>query len=202
METILKRCYSIVDQTGTELVRITIEQQTNGLDGKYLAGRVSARFQYPARSPGQGIVTDEYGYSGTWSNVFTSPNFIFGVGDFILPLELRWRGIGTLAWSLMYSTFPTPPLGSLLLRGSLNSVDAQIPREGCVAQQAYLPGNRGNEQAYVDNIKRRNEFWLRMLEPTSAELKCNEKGNGYFRGLFVDPATHSSFSTDLLITQV
>lgn len=201
MVTVINNCYAIMDHTGCELVRITIEHRANGLNREHLAGQASAQFQYPTKSPWQGIVPGKYTGLYNWSSEFTSEYFILRITDFILPLQLRRRGIGTLCWSLIYSTLPTPPKGMLLLHGGLSSVDASIPGENHSTWQFHPMAHRRTD-AYVDNITRRNNFWLRMLDPINSELVCDARGNGHFRGLFVDPASHPSFSTNLVITQI
>lgn len=178
--------WAITDGSGTEVTQLSIVHRIHGGERD---GAITAIFTY--RNPTPTEPRSKYTFSASWSLKKGGLAELF-VRDFVLPTRLRRRGIGTLCWSLIYQTLATAMVVDVQLHGKLSSVDKTMhdPRDN--PDFSHI-----DDLERIDNIKRRNEFWLRMLDPSDRNLECDAQGNGRFRGRFVDPVAHASYTPEL-----
>ncbi|KVH40198.1 hypothetical protein WT01_03390 [Burkholderia cepacia] len=184
--------YRITDLQRVPIATMTIVQEIEKLDAlpdRCCTGRVSVEFEYLESRHGSTARVRKFPFDERWLPL-DDASFQMRIGDFMLPPELCCRGIGTLCWSEIHRTLPLPPGFSLLLAGSLSNKDAT------------LTGNIPGKLQTIDNIERRNAFWRRMLDPANQVLVSDANGDGYFRGRFVDPATHASYTPKALATRI
>ncbi|NHV26603.1 hypothetical protein [Burkholderia sp. D-99] len=184
--------YRITDLQGAPIATMTIVQEIEKLDelpDRYCSGRVSVELEYPGSRFGSTTRVKIFPFEGRWFPLDES-SFKMHIGDFILPPELCCRGIGTLCWSEIHQTLPLPPGFSLLLTGRLSDKDAT------------MTGTILGKQQTIDNLERRNGFWRRMLDPASLTFESDENGEGFFKGRFVDPATHASYAPKAIAKRI
>ena len=176
-----------------EIARLMTSVGGDILEGE---GSISARFDYPDRRSILESSRSTFTYSEKW-RAGTDGKVELRVIDFVLPTRLRRRGVGTLCWSAIHSTLAEALATEILLRGSLSSVDGVMhdPR----SNPDFL--NLGQLEQ-IPNVERRNRFWQRMLDPVDQHFECDEKGDGWFKGTFVDPAKHESFSSPVCLIPV
>ncbi|MGS0896740.1 hypothetical protein ACVBGC_30035 [Burkholderia stagnalis] len=182
--------YGITDLRRMPIATLTIEHATDKMDGipdAYCSGSVFVGLEYPDPSPRSTASITRSPFHGKWS-CSNGSVFTMHIGDFILPPELCFRGIGTLCWSLIHRTLPSPPGNALVLAGALSRKDATI-----------TVCSRGNVRQ-VPNLVRRNAFWRRMLDPAGLIFESDANGEGFFRGRFVDPAAHASYTAKAIAT--
>ncbi|WP_152601896.1 hypothetical protein [Burkholderia paludis] len=160
-----------------------------GLPERYCTGRICVELEYESTSFGTTTRVRKFPLDATWFPV-DDASFKMRVGDFSLPPELCCRGIGTLCWSKIHETLPRPPRDALILTGALSSKDAKLT--GMI---------RGTMQT-IDNLRRRNDFWLRMLAPGTQVLQSDRNGDGSFSGRFVDPARHANDPKKAIATKI
>ncbi len=187
-----RHSYRIADLQGVPIATMTIVQEIDKLDAlpdRCCTGRVSVEFEYRESPFGSPTRVRKFPFRERWFPLDDS-SFKMHIGDFMLPPELCCRGIGTLCWSEIHRTLPLPPGFSLLLAGSLSDKDAT------------MTGNILGKTQTIDNIERRNAFWRRMLDPAHQTLVSDANGDGYFRGRFVDPATHASYTPKAIATRI
>ncbi|RXV68832.1 hypothetical protein D1006_27310 [Burkholderia stabilis] len=187
-----RHTYRITDLQGAPIATMTIVQAIEKLDGspdRYCTGRVSVELEYLESRFGSTTRVKKFPFDERWLPLDES-SFKMHVGDFMLPPELCCRGIGTLCWSEIHRTLPLPPGFSLVLAGSLSERDATIT------------GTILGKMRTIDNIARRNAFWRRMLDPANHAFMPDENGGGYFRGRFVDPASHGSYTPKAIATKI
>lgn len=192
MKKVDERIYLLTDLDGNEVCRLVIEQLASfGPPAHFANGRVVVTFLYGKNCNK---------FSENWGIDPLSNSPALRVRDFILPLDLRFKTVGTICWSLIYRTLPLQVRDSIQLSGLLSSADARIPKRDLHLARWRTWGKMSDNTE--DNIVRRNRFWLRMLHPTTATLVCNMDGCGLFAGQFVDPVLTPGFVHKLVIHEI
>ncbi|BCS97057.1 hypothetical protein DSLASN_26890 [Desulfoluna limicola] len=147
-------------------------------------GRVTITTTYPdPLSPG---TVRRHAQSQSWFKN-NQGELLMCVGRFSLPDALKRRGIGSWIWSMIHRHLPEPVRNRLILKGSLSSTDAFVPKTDSEGRPVL--GSEGPE--LMNQVALRNRFWNRMLAPVTMgkpALWCDDKGNGAFCGLFRNPA--------------
>ncbi len=116
--------------------------------------------------------------------------YCMGITRFALPSSLQGIGLGPVIWSEIFMGLPGVVKEKLKIFGSLNSGDAFTPRTDSDRKLIYETINGQKKINMLNQIKRRNRFWLGMIKPlenTTSTLTCDESGNGAFKGYFKDP---------------
>lgn len=120
-----------------------------------------------------------------------SSSYKMKIYDFVLPICLRRKGLGTLIWSSIYNFLPEEIRSNLIISGLLSREDSSI-------KTATVNGDSIAIER-IDNSKRRNQFWRRMIKTPPIKFPEENGGNGAFIGYMIDPCKDSSFVTDLFL---
>ena len=169
MKKVDERIYLLTDLDGNEVCRLVIEQLASfGPPDHFANGRVVVTFLYGKNSNR---------FSENWGIDPLSNSPTLRVRDFILPLDLRFKTVGTVCWSLIYRTLPLQVRDSIQLSGLLSSADARIPKRNLQLARwrtweniRYHRGqHRSAQQVLVEDVASDNGYpglqyeWQRAL---------------------------------------